>query len=369
MSRLIVRQSTYRYEILRPQFFEMMDALGGGRIERNSRVLIKPNLLAAAAPEQAVATHPLIVRAAVEYVLERGAQPQITDSPGMGSYAGVMKACGIGPALADLKCECREFPRSIRADIGEPFGMIDLAEDALTIPTMINLPKLKTHGLMGLTLGVKNVFGCVIGLRKAEWHLKTAGNRDIFARLLVQIYERIRPSFTVLDGILSLEGEGPGKRGKPRQIGVLMGSRDAFAVERAVCQMVGFPPERLPILAAAKVLGIMSEPVEIEGILPAIRGFDLRPLTPHAMGPQRLQGLAKRYFLARPACEAPLCQACSKCGEICPVQAISFRHEDLRFDYDKCIRCYCCIEICPHGALHSVEPMGGKIFRKLSARR
>jgi len=369
MSRLVVRQATYRYAILKPLFFEIMDGLGGRAIERNSPVLIKPNLLSSALPEQAVLTHPLIVKAAVEYVLDKGGRPQISDSPGMGSFSRVMRASGIGEVLADLDCECREFSRTVKEDIGEPFGMIDLAEDAVNIPTVINLPKLKTHGLMGLTLGVKNLFGCVIGLRKAEWHLKTAGNRDMFAQLLVRIHERIRPSFTILDGILALEGEGPGKRGRPRQIGVLMGSRDAFAIEHAVCQMIGYPPERLPILAAARAMGLGGEPVEIEGTLPKVHGFDLRPLTPHAIGPEKLQGIIKRYLLARPVCEAPLCEACTRCREICPVHAISFQEESPRFDYGRCIRCFCCIEICPQGALHSMEPTFARIFRMVATKR
>jgi uncharacterized protein (DUF362 family) len=249
MSRVVVRPSTYRYEDLKNRFFEIMDALDGGRlIEPGRPVLIKPNLLSSAKPEQAVLTHPLIVRAAAEFVLQKGGRPRIGDSPAVGSFKRVIRESGIAAALADLDVEFCEFTRSVKADVGEPFGVIDLAAEALEAPLIINLPKLKTHSQMGLTLGVKNLFGCVVGLRKAQWHLRAGIDRDLFARLLVQIHQRIRPAFTMIDGILAMEGDGPGRRGIPRELGLLLGSRDAFAADHTVCQILGQNPEKLPIL-------------------------------------------------------------------------------------------------------------------------
>ncbi len=368
-NRVVVKSAEYRYETLRPLFFAMMDGLGGEEIAAGTTVLIKPNLLTAAKPEEAVVTHPLIVRAAMEYVLDRRGRPLISDSPGMGSFARVLGESGITRAMGGLDGECRPFHRTVKTDVGEPFGMIDLAEDALTVDAIINLPKLKTHGQMGLSLGVKNLFGCVVGLRKIDWHLRAGVNRDLFGRLLVQIHERINPTFTVLDGILALEGEGPGKRGTPRHIGVLMGSRNAFAVKESVCRMIGLPPERLPVWRAARSMGLAREAVEITGDLPHVPRFRLPLETPLVFGPAVLQGFIRRHLLARPVCDAPLCRGCTKCAEICPARAISFVAERPRFAYDACIRCYCCSEMCPHGALHAVEPVAGKLFRRLTSVR
>ena len=104
---------------------------------------------------------------------------------------------------------------------------------------IINLPKLKTHCQMLLTLGVKNMFGCIVGFKKSQWHMRAGVDTMAFARLLVAIHQAVRPTVSILDGILALEGEGPGKRGKPRKIGVLMGSCDTFALDMAVCKMIG----------------------------------------------------------------------------------------------------------------------------------
>jgi uncharacterized protein (DUF362 family)/Pyruvate/2-oxoacid:ferredoxin oxidoreductase delta subunit len=367
MSRVVVRPSTYRYEDLKNRFFEIMDALDGGRlIEPGRPVLIKPNLLSSAKPEQAVLTHPLIVRAAAEFVLQKGGRPRIGDSPAVGSFKRVIRESGIAAALADLDVEFCEFTRSVKADVGEPFGVIDLAAEALEAPLIINLPKLKTHSQMGLTLGVKNLFGCVVGLRKAQWHLRAGIDRDLFARLLVQIHQRIRPAFTMIDGILAMEGDGPGRRGIPRELGLLLGSRDAFAADHTVCQILGQNPEKLPILRVARRMGLYDGEVEVDsgGPMPAVSGFRVPVLTPLTYGPDRFQGFIRRHLLQRPVCDAPLCLHCAKCWEMCPAGAITPMEGALHFDYDRCIRCYCCVEVCPQGALYTAESLMGRFVRR-----
>ena len=190
-------------------------------------------------------THPLIVRAAAEYVLQKGGLPLISDSPAMGTFERVLKESGIREALKGLDVECREFKRSVVVDVGPPFNKIEIAEDAMNADVVLNLPKLKTHTQMLLTLGVKNLFGCVVGLRKPEWHFRTGVDREMFARLLVRIYRAVSPAVTLLDGILAMEGQGPGKGGRPRHLGMLMAGADAVAVDMTVCRMLGLAPDSL----------------------------------------------------------------------------------------------------------------------------
>jgi uncharacterized protein (DUF362 family)/Pyruvate/2-oxoacid:ferredoxin oxidoreductase delta subunit len=365
MNKVILKKSTYDYKIIRRTFFEIMDTIGGDLIGKSHRVLIKPNLLSSASPEEAVLTHPMIVKAAAEYALQKGARTQVSDSPAMGSFEKIMKDSGIRSALAGLNVDCTAFEKSLKTDIGEPFNVIEIAEDAIQADVIINLPKLKTHSQMLLTLGVKNMFGCVVGYRKAEWHMRTGINRSMFAKLLILIYQRIRPRFTILDGILAMEGEGPGKSGRPRELGILMGSRDAFAVDSAVCRMLGLDVERLPILRVAREMGIAEADIDIDGDLPIVRDFRLPLMSPLMFGPRKMHGFIRRHLLQRPVSDNLNCQMCAECWKICPAGAISLREEKLSFDYDRCIRCFCCIEVCPYGALHARETFPGGIIRRV----
>jgi uncharacterized protein (DUF362 family)/Pyruvate/2-oxoacid:ferredoxin oxidoreductase delta subunit len=367
MTLVIVRNATYESDALRPLIFGMMDAMGGREIGKEIRVLIKPNLLAPALPRQAILTHPSIIRAAVEYCNGRGCRPIVADSPAVGSFELLLRMSGIRDALRGLDCECRPFQTSVRVDIGEPFGAIEIAEDAVRADFIVNLPKFKTHSQMLLTLAVKNLFGCVVGYRKPEWHMRAGVDRDAFARLIARIGLNLRPAINILDGILALEGQGPGMGGVPRELGVLLAGRDAFALDQVVCRMLGLAPERVPVLKAARELGFPAAETEIDGTLPMIRDFRLPRPTSLVYGPKFLHGFIRRQFLQRPVCNPTVCRMCGECWKICPARAITPEQKPLRFNYDRCIRCYCCIEVCPFGALDNAETLAGRIVRRAAA--
>jgi uncharacterized protein (DUF362 family)/Pyruvate/2-oxoacid:ferredoxin oxidoreductase delta subunit len=360
---VIIRNATYQSDFLRPLIFEMMETMGGKEIRKGSRVLIKPNLLSPALPHQAVLTHFSVIRAVVEYCNERGARPLVADSPAIGSFDRLLRMSGICEALQGLDCECRPFEHSVRVDIGEPFGAIEIAEDAVRADFILNLPKFKTHSQMLLTLAVKNLFGCVIGFRKPEWHMRAGVDRQAFARLIALIGRNLRPAVNILDGILAMEGQGPGTGGVPRELGIVVAGRDPFAVDRAVCRMVGLDPEELPVLKAAREMGFPAPEAEIDGFLPAIPDFRLPHLTSLIYGPKFLHGFIRRQVLQRPICDLAACRMCGECWKICPAGAITPEEKPLSFNYDRCIRCYCCIEVCPFAALETAETITGRIIR------
>ncbi len=365
MSEVLIRKAEYNYAALRPIIFEIMDLLAGDRIQSNSRVVIKPNLLAPASPDKAIVTHPLVVKAAVEYVLDKGAIPQISDSPAVGSFEKILKESGIKSALKGMDVEYREFKESVIVDVGEPFKKIEIARDALNADVLINLPKLKTHMQMVLTLGVKNLFGCIVGMKKPEWHLRAGVNRELFAQLLVKIYRAVNPSITIIDGILAMEGQGPGKRGEPKHLGILMGSKNTVALDITVCKMLGISSDKVLTNKISREQGLVADDIIINGDLPSIKDFKLPEITPIVFGPEKFHGVMRRHLVQRPEGDDSLCKLCGECWEYCPAEAITHSSKKIHFDYDKCIRCYCCIEVCPHGALSARETMAGKVTRKL----
>jgi uncharacterized protein (DUF362 family)/ferredoxin len=364
MANVIIRKTSYQYDQLKPIIFEMIEKLMGDRIKPGCRVLIKPNMLCAARPRDAVLTHPNVIRATVEYVLQKGVRPQVSDSPAIGSFEKIITGNGTADALHGLDVTCVPFKDVLEVDIGKPYGRIEIARDAMEADVIINLPKLKTHKQMLLTLAVKNMFGCIVGFKKSQWHMRAGIDTVAFARLLVAIHQAVLPTLSILDGILALEGEGPGKAGRPRKIGILMGSDNSFALDMAVCKMIGVPHTSMPVLKVAHDDQLIPS-WEIDGMLPPISDFQLPGRGSLIFGPVVLQNFLRRHTLARPVCDQTLCRMCSKCWTICPAQAIKEKTGTIEFDYEKCICCYCCIEVCPYGALHSRETLGGRLTRKL----
>ncbi len=364
MTTVIIRQADYQYEQIKPLVFDMIEKLAGKKITAGSRVLVKPNMLSAARIEDAVLTHPLIIRAAVEYVLQKGARPRVSDSPAIGSFDKILKGNGTTEALGGLDVKCTPFKDVLNVDIGKPYGRIEIAREALEADVIINLPKLKTHSQMLLTLAVKNMFGCIVGFKKSQWHMRAGVDTAAFARLLVAIHQTVRPAVSILDGILALEGDGPGKGGTPRRIGVLVGSDDAFALDMVVCEMVRVYYENVPTLKVAYAQGLIP-PFDVDGEIHPVSKFRLPGGGPLVFGPAVFQDFLRRHTVALPVCDPSSCDLCGKCRKICPAAAIYESTGKITFDYAKCIRCYCCVEVCPGGALRAKESLGGKITRKL----
>jgi uncharacterized protein (DUF362 family)/Pyruvate/2-oxoacid:ferredoxin oxidoreductase delta subunit len=356
MTRVIVKQSSYDYKELRADVFEVLSSLDSGLITKGSRVLIKPNLLTAAKEGQAVTTHPLVVKAVAEYVISKGGIARVSDSPPLGSFEKIITACGLKEALAGMPVTVGEFRESRKAASGGKFKNLEIASDALQAEIMINLPKLKTHSQMVLTLAVKNLFGSVVGMKKAEWHLRVGDNRELFAEMLVAVYRALLPAINLLDGILAMEGDGPGTGGTPRRLGVLLGSDDALSLDMAACRMVGLDPFDLPTNKAARDMGLVKE-YEVSGPLPEVRDFALPPASEILFGPKFTHKFMRRHLTSRPASVKDLCKLCNECVRMCPAGALKGGRRELEFDYDKCIRCYCCVEVCPHGAMKKEVPI------------
>lgn len=152
-------------DTLKTTIYSMLTTGGVDRIARG-RVLIKPNLLLAATPAQAVTTHPHVLQAVVPFVSDQGGDPIIADSPAVGRMSRIYRGGVYREALQDLDVPFQAFDTEAAVDIGPPFGPVPLARPALEADAVINLAKLKTHSQMTLSLGVKNTFSCVVGLKK-----------------------------------------------------------------------------------------------------------------------------------------------------------------------------------------------------------
>lgn len=355
----IVRCADYDRERTFSAVKQAVDLLGGMHtfVKPGERVLIKPNLLKGKEPEAAVTTHPEIVRAVIRLVRDAGGEPMVGDSPGMGDLRKVSEKAGILDVVNEEGATLVELDEAVQVRNQGRFQRFEIARAAYEADAIINLPKLKTHGMTTLTGAVKNLFGCVPGKRKVQWHFNTGVNHELFATMLNELCALLKPRLTIMDAVIGMEGNGPGS-GEPRQIGVVIAGKDPVAVDVVSSSVLGVSLEKLPLIRAAAAAGYGETQLDRirvfgESIASvAIKHFRLPPQEHLEWRlPEWARLVLKDALTTKPVINNRSCIQCGICQGHCPQGAIENRGGELEIRYRDCIRCYCCQEFCPQGAI------------------
>ena len=337
------------------------------------KVGIKANLLSAMEPEKAGTTHPALLTALTELLVEKGASVVIGDSPG-GLYNAahldkVYTVCGLRQAEQagavlnhDFSVADTVFPEGAVLKSFVRTAWLDHCD------AVINFCKLKTHGMMTMTNAVKNFFGTIPGAMKPGYHYRFPEAED-FASMLVDLQLYWKPRLHLVDAVDAMEGNGPGT-GTPKHLGLLLASEDPFALDQVCARLMGLEPEQVLTQKAAMERGLVpaftvSRPWEDyrqEFVLPPTRSTLFHKSFPGIAG-AALRKKLQRTISPRPVLTGD-CIGCAKCENICPAKAITMVDRKPKFDRKTCIGCFCCQEFCPKGALESQRPPLARLLTK-----
>jgi uncharacterized protein (DUF362 family) len=323
---------------------------------QGKKVVLKPNLLAKRAPDMGVTTQPSFVIAVSEYFHHKGAEVIIADSPG-GYYhptllKSLYKVCRMDEAIL------AELNLNTDAEIvkweDKEFNIIKPLVDADII---VNLARMKTHTLCDMTAAVKNMFGSLPGLVKAEYHAKYP-NKKVFSEMLVDLCLANAPQINIVDGVVGMEGEGPAN-GTPIKTGIIIGSANPFSADCLCAKLMGFGEDEVDTVRISKERGLCpkSEELNVEGENALHYMFKFK----RPKGSKTTLGLVKilpkfikQMFekkVAHPVVIKDKCIGCGECARCCPAETITIKENKAFINYDKCIRCYCCQELCPQKAV------------------
>lgn len=351
MARIVAGTcETYDKALLKEFFAKALEELDFAA--EDVKVLFKPNLLSGKPPDKAVNTHPVFVKALAELFLERRCAVFVGDSPGYESTERALEKSGIMEVVRNLGLTIAPFNRRVaKANIGiSPYREFLFAEDHLDYDLVVNMPKLKSHTMTGLTAGIKNTFGFIPHLDKAKWHLRCGTDTSLFASVLIDIHSVVKPALTVLDGVVAMDGDGP-SNGRVRDLGLVAVTDNAFSLDAFLERTLSLPAS-LPLSALARQNGLIEEATLVDMGMPKISDFQL----PKRMEvdwnlPTLVRETARSIFTSKPKSNPRKCTACRTCLNVCPAAALSMKKKGISFDYKKCIRCYCCQEMCPTGAI------------------
>lgn len=328
------------------------------------RILLKPNILSDAKEDRCITTHSHVLRAVIHLLKKQGAAKILVgDSPGLQKPSFLPKASGIHAVCKEEGVDWVDFTKQPRlTTIPYTRGkQLPLAAVLDEVDMVFSLPKFKTHQLMYTTGAVKNLFGLVPNLYKSPCHVQFP-TRQQFASLMVGIASVVKPAFSLMDGIIGMEGAGPAN-GRPRHVGLLLASCDAFALDYAMATIMGYEPKDIPIIAEALRRNLIGEPTSYPAldatnlILKDYQRIEMQKKNAflHALIIPFVLSRYTRWKVKRER-KAPIflvdpCIQCRKCIEICPANALTMDNKRIIIDQSVCIRCYCCHEVCPASAI------------------
>lgn len=344
---------------------------------RGKTVLVKPNILSPKKPESAVCTHPVVVGAVVKSFVELGAARVLAgESPGVGSSVSAAKAVGMYSEVIKNGGEWADFGAdqiTVACPQGKLVKSFEFAAQFGQADIVVSLAKLKTHQLMSYTGAMKNLFGLMVGLKKAQTHYRFPGKKE-FGAFLVDLNTAAHASYAVMDAVVGMEGSGGPGNGDPVKLGFLAASDNIAALDWECSSIVGYNPHDIVYLEEALQRGVwFKSPEQIrtagctaEEVKPASFKIvkDTAPVL-GAMMPPFIDAAAKLLFTRSPSFNSRKCIRCGRCIEICPVHILSFTEEMKSgrrvniSDRRSCLHCYCCHEICPAEAV-SLRHFTGK---------
>jgi uncharacterized protein (DUF362 family)/Pyruvate/2-oxoacid:ferredoxin oxidoreductase delta subunit len=336
---------------------------------KDKRVCLKPNLLMPSSPERAVTTHPELFRAVAEIVHDYTRSIIIIESPNFFPLKSTIKKTGLAPIVNDLEIEIADITvtKALQFPLAHRYKSIDISKAFFDVDYIINMPKLKTHGFTHYTGAVKNLFGTMPGLSKAQMHMKAPSQME-FSEFLLDLYggllngfEKPKKFIHIMDAVVGMEGEGPGPSGKPKKIGAVIVGDDAVALDYVAVNLVGLDLKKVFTITEGfkRGYGVKSpDDIQIKGeTLKDMRITDFKASRNSVMGGviwPLTSPTIKNLFIEKPVPRADACTLCYNCMKICPAGAITKANEAKvpTYNYRKCIRCFCCMETCPEAAIY-----------------
>lgn len=380
----LLKCTDYDTDLIEKTIREGFELLGGEAyinklIPRDSKVLLKPNMLSVEQAGSPVITHFAVFEAVIRIVKEHTNNISFGDSPGFGDPKRAAERSGLMEVAEKYGVKFEDFKETVHVKLDNSIlcKSWDVARAPFEADVIISLPKLKTHAMAYFTGAIKNQFGCISGTQKALWHTRMPDANN-FCKMLLDLNTLVGTSFAILDGIIAMEGNGP-KNGSPHKMNTLIMGDSLSAVDSVAVRLIGYnSPLETPTLKEVYDNNwgtVLPEDIEVVG--EKIENMKAKNFKLSRKGEGfHFSSPAVSKFLTGMVAPSPSlisdkCIGCKRCEEVCPEQGKVIKMvktgDNLRptWNMKNCIRCFCCQELCPAGAIETKNTVIGRLLKNI----
>ncbi|MBW9154365.1 DUF362 domain-containing protein [Clostridium estertheticum] len=378
----LLKCEQYDVDLIEKKLREGFELLGGDEflrklIPKDSKVLLKPNMLSVESKESPVVTHYAVFEAVIRIVKEYSNYVSFGDSPGFGDSRKAAEKSGLMEVADRYGVKFEDFKESVhvRLDNSILCKSWNVAKAAYDADVVITLPKLKTHAMAYYTGAVKNQFGCIPGTQKATWHTRMPDANN-FCKMLLDLNTAVGTNFAILDGIIAMEGNGP-KSGQAYNLNTLIMGQSLTAVDSIAVRLIGYDnPLDTPVLKEAydskwgvvlpkdiNILGEKLEDMKAKNFKLCRKGGNFYFISP------AVTNFLRGMIAPNPTLIQEKCIGCGRCAEVCPEKPVVItmvkngNKLNPKWNMNECIRCFCCQELCPVGAIETKYSTLGRLLK------
>lgn len=252
----LVKATSYQSELITQRVDALFTSVGF-RPTSGDRVLLKPNLVAPSVLHDLACTHPEFVGGAARWFLDHGCKVYVGDSPASGSCRYAMGIVGLDKVVQNLGLHVAPFAETVPLKL-QCGVTVAVCRDVLDCDLLVNLPKVKSHSLVRVTLAVKNYFGMVKGWRKAMAHqIHGGGDAASFIDILCDLPQLVPPGISLCDGIVAMHVTGP-MGGKPYPLHLMGCSIAPHSLDASLLAILGVVPAQSPVWKRLKERGVFG---------------------------------------------------------------------------------------------------------------
>lgn len=222
-----------------------------------NKIFIKPNFSGRPPIMQGENTSLLVLESVVKTIIKYndtceiliGHYPLLSLNPNIFPFDSMIKIGGYDKLLKYRNVKFVDLSREEHRYVVINKLYIFIPKILDNVDYIINVPKAKTHMETQVSLSIKNLMGLIDGNSRKNFH------KFFLNELLGYLGVYIKPNLNIIDGLVSMEGDGP-HEGQDKKTNFIAAGDNLVELDSLVAHLMGFDFKKIIHINKARELGV-----------------------------------------------------------------------------------------------------------------